>query len=357
MPVDDLLAPRGTDCASYTRQEIREGAMKAINREYFYIDYRRAIDTAKYKIHVLNERINKDAAPTQEKKEFSCPRCKAQWTTMEVLDNVDFQGRASGFLCKTCDHPLDAITGEGETLDNDDTPAKFNKFFQPLLKLMQQIDEVNIPAVEGQDALAAAVELPRDQNINPAARHEAVPIFTPKPTAVKGMATGPTKVEVSIATSLEYSEAARLEEQERQAQVARQNLLPEWHTQSTVTGSGYAEGQDVKTEADGFDTPNVKIEAAEVKKEKVADLDDVFARLEAERRDQEAKEQAESDDEEDEGDEFEDVPVATPSVLPDAKRVKLEPSAAPSPANLGTPAASTGNGGEESDEDEFEDVS
>jgi transcription initiation factor TFIIE subunit alpha len=50
------------------------------------------------------------------------------------------------------------------------------------------------------------------------------------------------------------------------------------------------------------------------------------------------------------------VAVGTPSGLPDAKRVKVESSAAPTPSNVATPAGSNGNGGEESEEDEFEDV-
>jgi transcription initiation factor TFIIE subunit alpha len=87
-------------------------------------------------------------------------------------------------------------------------------------------------------------------------------------------------------------------------------------------------------------------------------LDDVFAQIEAERRRKEQEEDDE-DDEDDDEDEFEDVDVGTPSALPDAKRVKLETSAAPSPlagatSVAVTPAAS--NGGDESEEDEFEDV-
>lgn len=332
--------------------------MKAVNREYYYIDYRRAIDATKYKIHVLDERIKADAAPTSEKKELSCPQCKAQWTTMEVLDHVDFLGRKSGFLCKQCDHPLEEIKEDGDDINSDDTPAKFNKFFGPLLKLMQKIDEVTIPAIDGQDALDNAVELPRDKDVNPAARHEALPATTAKPTAVKGMATAPAKIEVSIATNSEYTEAARAAEQERQAKIAQQNLLPEWHTKSTVADREYqtAASTSVKVESNGGGVPTIKTETIEEKKDKEADLDDVFAQMEAERRQQEAQQESE---EEEEDDEFEDVvvSVSTPNAngLPDAKRPRIE-STAPSPANGGTPAVSTGDGGDESDEDEFVDV-
>ncbi|KAF2277973.1 uncharacterized protein EI97DRAFT_415793 [Westerdykella ornata] len=344
--------------STHTRQEMREGAMKAISRDYFYIDYRRAIDATKYRLHMLDEQIKKDAAPTQEKKELQCKRCKSQWTHIEVMDCIDHLGRESGFLCKTCGFPLVEIDNEGDA-DSGDIPAKFNKFFGPLLKLMQQVDEVVIPAVEGHDAVEGAVELPRDKEINPVAKHEVVQPKTTKPTTVKGMTTiAPEKIEVSIATDSEYNEAARAAEQERQAKIAAQNLLPEWHTKSTVITDNANGPSNIKTEVNGTALPVIRAETVDEKKYQETSLDDVFAQIAAEQRENEAKEAEESssgeEDEEDE-DEFEDV-VATTSVAPEAKRLKLESSAAPSPAGGITPAASTGDGGDESDEDEFVDV-
>ena len=342
----------------YTRQEIRDGAMKAVNREYYYIDYRRAIDATKYKIHVLDERIKKDAAPTQEKKELSCPQCKAQWTLMDVLDNVDYAGRASGFLCKTCNHPLNEIAPDGDDAGNDDTPAKFNKNFAPLLKLMQQIDDVVIPAVEGADALRDAIELPRDKDVNPAAKHEIVQEPVSRPTAVKGVVSGPEKIEVSIATSSEYSEAERAAEQRRQAKIAAQNQLPDWHTKSTIQDDKVAGiTQDAKAETNGIDRPRLKLENATTKQDKEVALDDIFARMEAERRKEEEQARQESEEEDDDEDEFEEVlDTSAPKEGPDAKRLKVESSAAPSPAAGITPAASTGDGAESDEDEGFEDV-
>jgi transcription initiation factor TFIIE subunit alpha len=342
----------------YTRQETREGAMKSISREYFYIDYRRAIDATKYKIHIIDERIKRDAKPTTEKAEFHCPQCKAQWTTMEVLDYVDFTPTASdsGFLCKTCNFPLKSINATGEAeLENDDTPAKFNRLFKPLLNLMQQIDGVTIPHIEGKDALEGAIELPRDKDINPAAKHEAVMVGSNRPTTVKGINTAPEKIEVSIATDSEYNQAARAAEQEKQAKMALQNQLPDWHTKSTIDTDREAKVKAASQATNGNDTPTIKKEGAGDKKDKDPGLDAVFAALEAEQR---RKAEEDEDDEDDDEDEFEDVVASapTPMTLPDAKRVKLETSAAPTPTNGMTPGASTGDGGDESDEDEFVDV-
>ncbi|ORY15160.1 hypothetical protein BCR34DRAFT_559187 [Clohesyomyces aquaticus] len=347
----------------FARQELRDGAMKAVNREYFYIDYRRAIDATKYKIHALDERIKENAKPTQEKKEFVCPQCKAQWTAMELLDHIDPEGRDSGFLCKTCDHPVASLHNTESVLEpeNDDTPAKFNRQFGPLLKLMQQIDEVTIPHIEGQDALDAAVELPRDKDLNPAARHDAVPITTVRPTAVKGMVAQQEKIEVSIATNSEYTEAARAAEAQKAAKIASQNLLPEWHTKSTVLDKEYYTAvSDSKPTSNGNDLLAVKEEPVDEKKGQDTELDAVFAALEEQRRKEEAA--AEEDEDDEDEDEFEDVAVGIAGIangVPDAKRIKLESSAAPSPAAAATPASGATPsmaGGEESEEDEFVDV-
>lgn len=341
----------------FSRQEVREGAMKATNREYYYIDYRRAIDATKYRLHILDERIKKDVKPSQEKKEFNCKKCKAQWTALEVVDSLDpVIGRCSGFLCKKCGAPLDELHDEASNQESGDIPAKFNKFFKPILSLMQQIDDVVIPAIEGSAAVEGAIELPRDKELNPVARHEVVTAMSGRPTSVRGIASAPEKIAVSISTTSEQSETERIQEAQRQAKIAEQNLLPEWHTKSTITNQDYGAAA-VKSELNGALTPSLKAEQAEEKASMVTDLDDIYAKIEADRRKQEEEEE---DDDDDDDDEFEDVVVgaAAPDVggLPDAKRVKMESSAAPSPANGVTPAASTGDGGDESDEDEFVDV-
>jgi transcription initiation factor TFIIE subunit alpha len=344
------------DRTSYSRQEQREGAMKSINREYYFIDYRHAIDAAKFKLHKIDMRIKKDSKPNAAKAELRCAQCGSQWNSIDVIDLVDPQGRDSGLLCKQCDFPLTEINAdEGAAIDNDDTPAKFNRLFKPLLDLMQQIDDVKIPAIDGKDALENAVELPRDKDINPGARHEVVPLTTARPTAVKGTNNVVEKIEVQIATNSEYNEAARAAEKARADKVAAQNQLPDWHVKSTVTKPGHdGSTAAARTTLNGVETPTIKMEALEPQNGKEQNLDDIFTALQAEqkRKDDEEDEDEEDDDE----DEFEDVVVNPSNGVPDTKRVKLDSSAAPTPTNATTPAVSTGDGGDESDEDEFVDV-
>jgi transcription initiation factor TFIIE subunit alpha len=348
-----LRRPAPADSHSYTQQVQREGATKLSNREWYYIDYRRAIDACKYRIHKIHERVNKDAKPTTEKAELKCPQCRSQFTMMDVLDNSDPMGRASGFLCTRCRHPLDEIDEGGQADDADDTPAKFNKMFGPLLKLMEEIDQMKIPAIEGKDAVETKIDLPRDRNVDPGTKLEVVETAVSRPTAVKGLNTEREKVNVQIASTAEENEKQLAADRARQEQIAAQNQLPSWHTQSTVIKEVGGAASGIKQESNGTDLPSIKTEQADAITA-TQNLDLVFAQIEAERRKKEEEEDDDEEDDEDDDDEFEDVAVGTPSALPDAKRVKVE-SAAPTPSNAATPASGA-DGGDESEEDEFEDV-
>ncbi|EAT79816.1 hypothetical protein HBI56_153250 [Parastagonospora nodorum] len=344
-------------CAVYTQQVMREGATKQTSREYYYIDYRRAIDACKYKIHKIDEMVKKNAKPTAEKAELKCARCRSQYTTMDVLNSIDPEPSAesSGFLCLRCGHPLDEIDAGGQADDMaDDTPAKFNKMFSPLLNLMAEIDQMKIPHVEGKDAVDAKIDLPRDKNIDPGTRHEVVETVVARPTAVRGIDTGPEKISIQISSTAEQNEKQRAAEKARKAKTDTQNQLPEWHVRSTVIKDANGTTTTVKEESNGTDSTLIKTEAPEAAGAG-PNLDDVFAQIEAERR-KNNQDAEDDDDDDDDDDEFEDVAVGTPSTVPDAKRVKLESSAAPTPSNAATPAASNGEGGDESEEDEFEDV-
>jgi transcription initiation factor TFIIE subunit alpha len=340
---------------------LRSGANKASSREFFYIDYRRALDAVKYKIYKIDAGIKKEAKPTTEKPEFKCLRCKSTYTTMQALDHPDINPGPddSGFVCARCGFRLDEIDPDAQVDDIDDTPAKFNKLFGPLIAKMQEIEEIGtLPLFEPVDIIKERIELPRDKQADPGTQFEVIETVG-RPTAVKGIDTGPEKIVVQIGSSAEENAKQKAAEKERQEKISHQNQLPTWHTQSTVIKDPAGNTTTVKQESNGDNTPNIKTETGDTLSGTKDSIQDVFAMIEAERRKKEQEEEDDDDDDEDEDeDEFEDV-MGTPSALPDAKRVKLDSSAAPTPSAAATPAAVTpaaSNGGEESEEDEFEDV-
>ena len=338
---------------------MRSGANKPSSREFFYIDYRRALDAIKYKIYKIDEGIKKDAKPSAEKPEFKCLRCKSTYTTMQALDHPDMNPGPddSGFVCARCGFRLDEIDPDAQADDIDDTPAKFNKLFGPLINYMREIEESGtLPLLDPVEVIKGRIELPRDKQADPGTQFEVIETVG-RPTAVKGIDTGPEKINVQIGSSAEENAKQRAADKERQERISAQNQLPSWHTQSTVIKDRAGNTTSVKQKSNGDATPVIKTEAGDTLSGG-GDINSIFAMIEAERRKKEQEEEEEEEEDDDE-DEFEDVEMGTSSALPDAKRVKLDSSAAPTPSAVVTPAAVTpaaSNGGDESEEDEFEDV-
>src|SRR6202012_5594407 len=81
--------------AKGTRQETRVGQVRIATRDYYYIPLHPAIDAIKFKITRLRKKAEKLYEVDEEKKDWKCPRCKAEWTELEVLDKVG----PDGFEC------------------------------------------------------------------------------------------------------------------------------------------------------------------------------------------------------------------------------------------------------------------
>jgi transcription initiation factor TFIIE subunit alpha len=346
----------------YGRQETKHNAQKPTTVEYFYIDYRRAIDATKYRVHMLEDQLRRHAKPTTEKKEYSCATCGSQWTQIEVLDNIDPRGRGSGFLCKRCNNPLLYQPDDGhEVSEGDNILSLFNKQLAHIIKLLDQIDETIVPAVTGESALESRRPVPREQSVYAEVPSSTVNQTRARPTAVVGMQTGPEKVEITLTTDSENSAAAHAAESERKARIAAQNQLPEWHTHSTVTNDITAAGQreeTIKREQGSVAHP---FQDDTEDKKVVADdsLDAYFKALQEEQaREAKLREQDDEDDEDEDDDDdeqFENVEVELST--PDAKRAKMEEyvsvMAEDSPSVSATP---TGPAEESDADDDFEDV-
>jgi len=366
---------RGGLLCTYVRSEIKkQGGGKPSPVKYYYIDYRRAVDSIKYRLHILEVKISKHSKPTAEKKPYRCTRCKSEFTMLDVLDNKDPQGRGSGFLCKTCGAVLPPLPRGGESA-TDTVVGTFNRQFLPIINMLRQIDQVSVPAVTAETALAEQRPVPRGKD--PAALPKVEPVEEQKirPTAVKGIRPTVEQLEVSITTESENNAAERAKEEEQRARIAAQNQMPVWHTQSTVSGEAVRKASgNADTLRNGIAVNGVlKAEEAEDRKELEQDtiFDDyalALAREQAEverRRLEEAEEEDETDDEEDE---FEDVPAvaygASPAKrsfeddstsnaasTPATRKVRLE-----DPTGDSTTGTPLGRSESDADEDEFETV-
>lgn len=287
----------------HVRSELKEGSVRPVNRTYYYIDYRQTIDFIKWRVYKLGKDMQVPTVPANERKEYVCPRCKADYTQLEVLDNVS----AQGFLCQRCNHVLNH---EAErTSAGHEKVTRLNNQLKFITDLLLRIDSVVVPDNNFDFAIQSALPVVRD------AQHQVVKstvVEQARPTSVMGLAnTGPKKIDINISNSEGPSEEEKEAERLRKEKLAKQNELPEWMSSSTVNGASFS-----TTGAGGAVVSNADTDKETLKRPQALDeteaqkLSSYMENLKREQQAALAAQQDESSDEEDEGD-FEDV-VATP---------------------------------------------
>ncbi|KAG6002544.1 hypothetical protein E4U54_000857 [Claviceps lovelessii] len=313
----------------HTRPELREGNPRPSNRTWYYINYRHTIDAIKWRVYTIDKEVQGAPVPANEKKEYFCTFCRAEWTAMDVLDSVG----PHGFICHRCQHTL---TWEADrTSGGHEQSTRLNDQFKFISELLPRIDAVHIPECDFDRAFAKARPVERDATHQRAA---TIPVDggTHRPMAVKGLAnTGPQSIAVNISTSDGPSAADREAEKTRKERIAQQNALPSWMSNSTVTGDSFCGAigdSPITLNRNSGDQDLSKGKLVETTTS--AQIDDIFERLKAERAAEMAKsipvgnnEEFGSEDEDGEETEFEDVPATSHSSTldsPSTQAIKRE---------------------------------
>ena len=258
--------------------------------------------------------------PTEEKKDYYCPRCKAQYTIMEVLNNKN----DSDFLCQRCGHALEREELVDGASTGNEKATKLANQLDKFVKMLIQIDDEIIPNNDFEAAYQRMVPVQRNQETNPRAVTVPVSVAKGPPVGVKGVTQAvAAQLDITITTSSESTAAEREAEAKRKAEMAIRNQMPEWHERSTVTGEPTLVKRDHEVLAS--ETSFAKEEDVDIK-DGVKDDDEFkayYAQMERE-REEEAREDADTDDEE-EGD-FEDVGVGVSAIGTPSSSMSAEPN-------------------------------
>ena len=286
------------------------------HKDWYYINFHKAIDSVKYKMYKLNKHVENLGAPTAEKKELICPRCKSQYTYLEAMDHMDYTTGVQS--CAKCGHELDTVDEDERTNENE-TMKRLNSQLEKVLSLLQRIDQTTVPENDFQTALSKAKPIIRKEDNPGQQRTEIVDLPNRNLQSTKGLDIKPEKIAVQVQDDEdvkrenEASDAAARREKE-----ARQNALPDWIAKSTVTGDITAVGAKeerlkqereataaVTKDGDGDEKKPLKDEDEESK------MKEYFAELEKANAIAAAAAKSEDEDEEDDEDEddFEDVDV------------------------------------------------
>ncbi|KAL4910195.1 hypothetical protein BDW74DRAFT_49453 [Aspergillus multicolor] len=337
-----------------TRAEIRDGSTRPVNREYYYIPLHPVVDAIKYKVSKLTSTIKLQYTPSQERKEYICLRCGAEWTELDVLSLYSDEG----FECQNCGAILerteDVKGSEGIDRTGHEKNSKLMAQLDGMLKLLKQIDSVEVPPNDFDTAWDHKVDVVRNQHTNPT--RAAVVVPSKKQEAVRGnLKTDAAALEISLTSTEEKSAAEQKEEAARKAALEKQNALPVWHTHSTVSTTAGNVGA-IKTENDITIKPELKEE--EDQKPNLVDLDDkvaaYYAEMEREKALQAQEDASSADEDSDEFDEFEDVGVSASASDTASPAVGVVNGSAPTSAptgikreldtDSGTSAPQTANG-------------
>ena len=315
---------------------------RPVNKDYYFIDFHATIDAIKYRVYYLTEKVKELYKPTNEKKDYFCPQCQAQWTQLEVLDKVGLMG----FECHRCGGLLEREERQEGDATGHEKQSKLMSQLEGLIKMLQQIDSQDIPNNDFDTALALAIPVKRDSTVNPLKPYQPANNKTLQ-TSAHNVTTVIMPLDVSVTTGSERTAMEQAEEAKRKADTAAQNVLPVWHTTSTVTGERTATmKREGESQTNG--TSLVKDEDEEKKDSVVLndELSAYYAQL-AQEKEKEAREDREADESSGEDDEFEDVDVGqssavaslgAPTSINGAKGAELEQSGKISETESSAPA-------------------
>lgn len=294
---------------THSKVEAKVGQSRGASRDYYYIPFHPAIDAIKYRITKLTDKVKELYQPAAERKEWRCPRCKSEYDTFQVLTYANDEG----FSCEKCGTTLEETPQAKDAVEmiGHEKHSRLMDQLGKILSLMQQVDRLQIPENDFDTAWEKKKEVPRERGQH--ARREYVSVPGSIKVAKAGR-TGPEQIKaetlgISLTTGEDHDAADEARREARKAALAKQNMLPVWHTQSTVSGGdgGAVKPEDVQLNGDMVK----KEEEVDEKKPIVDEQDDLAAyRAEMQREKEEAEQRAAEEDlESDEGDEdsFEDV--------------------------------------------------
>ncbi|KTB20403.1 Transcription initiation factor IIE subunit alpha [Nakaseomyces glabratus] len=221
---------------------------KSVERCYYYIKYPHAVDSIKWKVHQLVQRMKEDLDKNSEPNGYMCPICLTKYTQLEAIQLLNYE--RTEFLCSLCDEPLIEDDSGKKNKEKQDKLNRLMDQIQPIIDYLKKIDDSRIE--ENTFELALARLIPPQNQLNAAYTFnpkKGSTMFKPGETTLdansimgnslgndssrRAGANSQATLHVNITTA--NDEIVQRQLQERQAEEKRkQNAVPEWHQQSTI---------------------------------------------------------------------------------------------------------------------------
>lgn len=304
----------------HTKQEMKEGQNRPVNRTYYYIDYRDAVDAIKYRVHRLVRTVEEQSKNDFDSRGYVCPYCQKRYGALDVLPLVSLDGQH--FTCSACSTIL---VDDEESMESKVSQERLARLQKQTLRIVSTLKEIDASFVPDNDFISASANaIPPSLDM---LYTDAFPHGIPSQTMNNNISQTTT---AALGVTMDYraTQQDTPEEKARKVAQAQMNQLPEWHLQSTVSGEPLSAKKDIAETIKNNDVKEVQLDAAA--SDEVAEY----------YRSLRVQEQAESESDEDE-EELEDVPTAAATT--DTMKGEL-------------PTAPLASKHEEESDEEFEDV-
>lgn len=239
--ISDSILQQHSKAEPKTPQEIERGRLgvaegqeqrKPRQRVFYYVDYQTAVDAVKWRMVQITTLLSKDSQTHES--QYVCPRCGRRYSTLDAVSLLSPD--MMSFICMDCGSVLQEETNTGVD-ENGEEKAKYARLMQqvdPIVRAMKAVDEIHVPENTFEIALANAIRPPLD---DPDVTLDYPNVSSTEVSGNRNDAQ--TTTTAGQAFRIDFSEDQKgptAEDIEKRAAQQKQNALPVWHTQSTVSG-------------------------------------------------------------------------------------------------------------------------
>ncbi|KAG8821601.1 hypothetical protein FRC17_009782, partial [Serendipita sp. 399] len=213
---------------AYRQNEMKENQGRIVGKQYYWIDLQRFCNVVKWRIADMRNQIENSLKAELDNKGYICPRCTKSFTALEV-DQV-FDPMRNVLACDVCNTELEDNEHSEKVQGSKDRMQRFNAQMKYIRDALKDIEGVVVPAFD-------VVRYVREQM----AAQKAMGMLDEDGLKI---ATGSARVaEVEIQMVEDEDEDEKKRERQKNAEEKRkQNAMPTWHTNSTISGEKTALG-------------------------------------------------------------------------------------------------------------------
>ncbi|KAG8815307.1 hypothetical protein FRC19_001123 [Serendipita sp. 401] len=207
---------------------MKENQGRIVGKQYYWIDLQRFCNVVKWRISDMRNQIENSLKAELDNKGYICPRCTKSFTALEV-DQV-FDPMRNVLACDVCNTELEDNEHSEKVQGSKDRMQRFNAQMKYIRDALRDIEGVVVPAFD-------VVRYVREQM----AAQKAAGMLDEDGLKIATGSARVQEVEIQMVED-EDEEEKRREKQKSADEKRRQNAMPTWHTNSTISGDKTALG-------------------------------------------------------------------------------------------------------------------